>query len=171
MISPGVYVVFFAATLLVAFALSRRDDSLRLGLTRAVEQFVIIVPRMICALIAAGFMVKLIPTDIIGRFLGVEAGFTAILIGSVTGLLVPAGPVIAFAIAAAFATEGASVPALVSFITCWTLFSAHRILIFEVPLLGGSFMRLRMLSVLILPLLAGAMTLAATEMLSYVTVE
>lgn len=169
MISPGVYVIFFAAILLAAFAMSRRDESLRQGLTRAVEQFVRIVPRMICALVAAGFMVKFIPTDIIGRFLGAEAGFTAILIGSVTGMLIPSGPVIAFAIAAAFANEGASVPALVSFITCWTLYAAHRVLIFEAPLLGLSFMRLRMLSVMILPFLAGTMALLATELLSYVT--
>lgn len=171
MISAGVYVIFFAAILMAAFALSRRDDSLRLGLMRAVEQFVIIVPRMIFALVAAGFMVKLIPTEIIGRFLGAEAGFTGILIGLVAGLFVHAGPVIAFSIAAAFATEGASVPALVSFITCWALFTAHRVIIFEIPLLGPSFMRLRMLSVFVLPFLAGTMALLATEMLSYVTFE
>jgi len=169
MINPGVFAIFFAAILLSAFAVSRQDQSFRQGLTRAIEQFVKIVPRMICALVAAGFMVKLIPTEVIGRFLGADAGFTGILIGSVTGLIVPAGPVIAFAIAAAFATEGASVPALVSFITCWTLFAAHRMIIFEAPLLGYSFMRLRLLSVLILPFLAGTMALVATKMLSYVT--
>jgi uncharacterized membrane protein YraQ (UPF0718 family) len=171
MISPGVYVIIFAAILLGAFALSRRDDSLRLGVMRAIEQFLLIVPRMIFALIAAGFMVKLVPTEIIGRFLGAEAGFTGVLIGSVTGLIVPAGPVIAFAIAAAFATEGASAPALVSFITCWSVFAAHRILIFEVPLLGPSFLRLRILSGMILPFIAGTLALIATEMLSHVTFD
>jgi len=116
-------------------------------------------------------MVKLIPTEIIGRFLGAEAGFTGVLIGSVTGLIVPAGGMVAFAIAAAFATEGAAVPALVSFVTCWALFAAHRLIIFELPLLGLSFARLRMLSVVILPLLAGTVALLATEMLSYVTFD
>lgn len=171
MISPGIYVIFFAAALLCAYALSRRDDSLRQGLSRAVEQFVLIVPRMVFALVAAGFMVKFIPTEVIGRFLGAEAGFTGILIATVGGLLVHAGPVIAFSIAAALATEGASAPALVSFITCWALFTAHRVVIFEMPILGTSFMRLRMLSVFVLPFLAGTMALVATEMLSYVTFE
>jgi len=53
MISPGVYVIFFVATLLAVFAWSRQDESLGLGLTRALEQFVKIAPRMICALIGA----------------------------------------------------------------------------------------------------------------------
>jgi uncharacterized membrane protein YraQ (UPF0718 family) len=171
MISTGVFVIFFAAMLMAIFAWSRQDESLVLGLTRAIEQFVKIVPRMVCALIGAGFMVKLIPTEIIGQFLGTEAGFTGVLIGSVTGFIVPAGPVIAFAIAAAFATEGASAPALVAFITCWTLFAAHRLIIFELPLLGGSFARLRALSVIVLPLVAGTLALVATELLSFVTFE
>lgn len=171
MISPGIYIIFFVAMMLIVFAWSRQDESLRLGLIRAIEQFVKILPRMIFALIGAGFMVKLIPTDFIGNYLGAEAGFTGVLIGSVSGLVVPAGGMIAFAIAAALANEGASVPALISFITCWGLFAAHRLVIFELPMLGSSFARLRMLSVLILPFIAGTIALVATEMLSYVTVE
>ena len=165
MINAGVYILYLAALVLIIFALSRHDSSLKLGLARAVEQFVKLVPRMICAMIAAGFMVKLIPIDIIGRFLGAEAGMSGVLIGSLTGLIVPSGPVVSFAIAAAFANEGASAPALVSFITGWSLFAAHRVIIFEIPLLGNSFVRLRMLSVAILPFLAGTITLAVTKFL------
>jgi len=171
MTSPGVFVIFFAAILLAVFAWSRQDETLRLGLTRAIEQFVRMLPRMICALIGAGFMVKLIPTEFIGNYLGAEAGFTGVLIGAVSGLVVPAGGMIAFSIAAALANEGASFPALISFITCWALFTAHRLFIFELPMLGASFARLRMLSVLVLPFLAGTIALLATELLSYVTVE
>jgi uncharacterized membrane protein YraQ (UPF0718 family) len=171
MMSPGILVIFFVAILLATIAWSRQDESLGLGFTRAIEQFVKMLPRMICALIGAGFMVKLIPTEIIGNYLGVEAGFTGVLIGSVSGLIVPAGGMIAFAIAAALANEGASVPALISFVTCWALFAAHRLVIFELPMLGASFARLRMLSVLVLPFLAGTIALLATGMLSFATFE
>lgn len=160
------YVIFAAALLLTAYTWTRRRQSLNPGLTRAAEQFLLLVPRMIMALIAAGFMVKLIPTEIISRFLGTEAGWVGIMVGAVAGLLVPSGGVIAFAIAASFAVAGASTPALVSFITAWSVFALHRVLIFEIPLLGASFARLRLLSVVTLPFIAGSLALAIVALLS-----
>lgn len=151
--------IFLLAFVFTGIAFLRRDGSLRLGITRSIVQSFVIIPRMIFALIAAGFIVKLIPTEVIVGNLGAEAGLRAILIGSLTGLIVPAGPVVAFAIAAAFALEGASVPALVSFLTAWSVFAAHRILIFEIPMLGLHWVRLRMLAVTPLPIIAGLIAL------------
>lgn len=153
--SAGSLILYGIFAILVAVAAARRDDTLRQGLVRAVEQFAKLVPRMLCALIAAGFVAKLIPSELIARFLGAEAGPIAILVAMAAGMIVPAGPVIAFSIAAVFARSGASVPALITFITAWTLFAAHRIFIYEIPLLGPSFLRLRVASVVVLPLLAG----------------
>ena len=155
--------IYGAAIVLAGVSLSRRDASFRLGMRRAMEQALAILPRMIFALIAAVFIVKLIPTEIIARYLGAEAGFTAILIGTLAGLMVPSGPVIAFAAASTFAVEGASVPALVSFVTGWSVFAAHRVVIFESPLLGTRFVRLRMLSVIPLPVIAGSIAMFATS--------
>ncbi|EDM47934.1 hypothetical protein MDG893_15130 [Marinobacter algicola DG893] len=164
MISIGTAIVYGAPIVLGSYALSRRDGTFQQGLVRAVEQFVKLVPRMFCALVAAGFVAKLIPTAFISRFLGDEAGMTAILIGTVTGLVIPSGPVVAFSIAATFAKAGAADSALVAFITAWTLFAIHRVVIYEIPLLGLSFLRLRLLSVFLLPLLAGAMTMGAQQL-------
>ena len=127
-----------------------------------------LAPRMACALVAAGFIARLIPTEIISRFLGADVGLVGILVGTLAGLIVPSGPVVAFPIAAAFATAGASLPALVSFVTAWSLFAAHRVIIFEVPLLGLSFLRLRLLSVMFFPPLAGSLALALTKVLSMI---
>lgn len=159
----GALFIYTAAAGFAAYAWSRRDASFSLGMRRALEQSLILLPRMIFALIAAGFIVKLIPTDIIVTYLGTGAGFKAILIGSLTGLIVPSGPAVAFAIAAAFALEGASIPGLISFLTGWSVFAAHRMVIFEIPLLGGQFVRLRLLSVLPLPVIAGTLALLATR--------
>lgn len=162
----GEVVIYVMPVVLGAYALSRRDGSFRSGLLRAVEQFAKLVPRMLCALVAAGFVAKLIPTDFISRFLGTNAGSLGILIGACSGFLIPAGPVISFSIAATFAHEGASVPALVAFITAWSLFAAHRMIIYEIPLLGLSFLRLRLLSVFLMPPLAGFITLGAERALT-----
>jgi len=161
--SVGGLFIYALAAGVSLYALSRRDDSFGRGMRRAGEHALIVLPRMIFALLAAGFIVELIPTEIIIRYLGAEAGFKAILIGSVTGLIVPSGPVIAFAIAAAFAGEGASVPALIAFITGWSVFAAHRIVIFEIPLLGVHWVRLRMLTAIPLPLLAGGLAMLVTD--------
>jgi len=162
-ISVGMAIILGAPVVLGGYALSRQDGSFRQGLIRAVEQFVKLVPRMFCALVAAGFVAKLIPTEFISRFLGEEAGVTAIVIGTLAGLLIPSGPVVAFSIAATFAKAGAADGALIAFVTAWTLFAVHRVVIFEIPLLGFSFLRLRVLSVILLPFLAGLMTMGVQQ--------
>lgn len=126
---------------------------------RFVEQFFKLVPRMLCALVAAGFIAELIPKQTISSYLGADAGFSALPVAAAVGLMIPAGPVITFAIAAVFAKAGASTAALVTFITSWSLFAAHRILIYEVPLVGTSFLRLRIVSVTVLPFLAGGLAM------------
>lgn len=128
---------------------------------RFVEQFAKLVPRMLCALVAAGFIAELIPKELVASRLGGDAGPLALPVAALMGLLVPAGPVIAFAIAAVFAKSGASTAALITFITSWSVFAAHRILIYEVPLLGTSFLRFRILSVVAVPFVAGALALIA----------
>jgi len=57
---------------------------------------------MFCALIAAGFCAKLLPAEWISGLLGEGSGFSGLIIAFLTGLLVPAGPVICFSIAAVF---------------------------------------------------------------------
>jgi uncharacterized membrane protein YraQ (UPF0718 family) len=165
MTNPGVLVIYGLLIVLGVVALSRGRGSFRQGLIRGAEQLIKLLPRMVCALLAAGFLAMLIPTEVISGFLGAEAGFMAIVIATLAGMIIPAGPAISFSIAAVLANEGASVPALVAFTTSWGIFALHRVIIFEIPLLGISFTRLRILSALILPLLAGSLTIAATKVL------
>ncbi len=165
MTNSGVLVIYGLLIVLGAVALSRGHGSFRQGLIRGAEQLIKLLPRMVCALVAAGFLAMLIPKEVISGFLGAEAGFMAIVIATLAGMIIPAGPAISFSIAAVLANEGASVPALVAFTTSWGIFALHRVIIFEIPLLGISFTRLRILSALILPLLAGSLTIAATKVL------
>ena len=128
MMNFSVLLLYGMGSVLAVLALSRGDGSFRRGMVRAVEHFGKLVPRMLCALMAAGFVAKLIPTEFISRFLGTDVGLVGIVIGTLAGLIVPSGPVVAFSVGAAFASAGASVPALVSFITAWSLFAVHRVL-------------------------------------------
>ena len=159
--NAGVLILLALLLMLGALALARRDGTFLAGMERALEQFARLVPRMLCALLAAGFVAKLIPSELIAGQLGPDAGPRAILIAAAAGLIVPAGPAIAFSIAVVFARSGASVPALVAFITSWSVFAAHRVFIYEIPLLGPSFLRLRLTSAAAMPLLAGLLAMAA----------
>ncbi|WP_299757632.1 hypothetical protein [uncultured Boseongicola sp.] len=158
--SPGLLVLSVLLVLLAALAVQQRQDTGPV-VKRFVEQFAMLVPRMLVALIAAGFIAKLIPKEAIAGLLGEDAGLLALPVAVAAGLIVPAGPVIAFAIAAVFAKSGASVPALVAFVTSWSIFAAHRIFIYEVPLLGTSFLRMRLLSAMAVPFMAGVLAMLA----------
>lgn len=132
---------------------------------RALEQFAQVIPQLCVALLAAGFLAKLIPSDVIATYLGPEAGWSGLVVAAFIGPIVPAGPVLAFSIAALLERAGATPETLVAFITSWSLFTLHRIVTYEVPLLGGSFLKLRLLSVGIMPILAGLMAALIVRMI------
>lgn len=164
--SVGLAILLLVLALLIALAV-RRGEAAGPVARRIVEQFARLVPRMLCALVAAGFVAQLIPKQAISGLLGEDAGLLALPVAAAVGLIVPAGPVIAFPIAVVFAKAGASVPALVTFLTSWSLFAMHRILIYELPLLGPSFLRLRAASVLLMPFLAGGLAFVAGLLVSF----
>ncbi len=62
MTNPGVLVIYGLLIVLGTAALYRADGSFQKGLIRGVEEVMKLVPRMLCALVAAGFLAKLIPT-------------------------------------------------------------------------------------------------------------
>ncbi|SLN64414.1 hypothetical protein ROJ8625_03272 [Roseivivax jejudonensis] len=166
--SIGFIVLLVLLAALVALAVRQRLDP-GPTLKRFLEQFAKLVPRMLCALVAAGFIAQLIPRETISGYLGDDAGLLALPVAAATGLMVPAGPVIAFAIAAVFAKAGASTAALVTFVTSWSVFAAHRIFIYELPLIGASFLRLRAVSVLFAPFAAGALAMLVGLVASFGT--
>lgn len=161
--SVGLAIILSVLAVLVAICI-RQGQPWAPIVRRFIEQAAMLVPRMIAALVAAGFIAATIPNEFISHYLGPEFGFYGILVGTLAGLIVPSGPVISFSIAAVFAKSGASVPALVAFITSWSVFAAHRILIYEVPMLGMDFLRLRIVSACILPILAGAIAMLIVEL-------
>jgi Predicted permeases len=156
--SAGVLILLCVLIVLLVLAVRMRQDPAPV-IKRFIEQFAMLLPRMIMALFAAGFIATLIPSAFISKYLGPESGFLGIFIGAAAGLTVPAGPVIAFPIAAVFAKSGASDAALVAFITSWSVFAMHRILIYEIPMLGTGFLRVRIVSAIITPFLAGALAM------------
>jgi uncharacterized membrane protein YraQ (UPF0718 family) len=133
---------------------------------RALEQLAHVIPQLCVALLAAGFLAKLIPAQWIGGLIGPGSGVLGLLIASMAGPIVPAGPVLAFSVAALLERSGATPETLVAFVTSWSLFTIHRMVSYEIPMLGASFLRLRLLSVAFVPIGAGLIAAGIVKFLN-----
>jgi uncharacterized membrane protein YraQ (UPF0718 family) len=145
------------ALLLGCIAMRRGRAVALAGLKGAAERIVSIVPRIAVALLMAGFAAKLMPSEPIADLIGPESGFSGILIASVTGGFVPAGPVISFPVVVVLYKAGAGIPQLVAFLTAWSVFAFHRVMIYESTLMGWRFSAIRLISSLVLPPLSGVL--------------
>jgi len=121
----------------------------------AVNQFVRILPRIVLALLTAGFLGTLVPAELVGSLIGAESGAKGILIASLAGGLTPGGPIVSFPIVVVLREAGAGVPQLVAFLTAWSVFAIHRVLIYETTLMGWRFSGTRLFASLTLPPIAG----------------
>lgn len=153
-------IIWIIAFTLGALAFFRKDRSYHNGLHLAWKQTQAITPKIVLAFLISGFFTQLIPTELVAQWLGQDAGLKGIMIGSLIGGLTPGGPIICFPVVYILLKTGAAAPALISFLTAWSVFAFHRVLAYELPLMGMKFVRIRMLASLILPPLAGIMAAA-----------
>jgi uncharacterized membrane protein YraQ (UPF0718 family) len=147
------------ALMLGAVALRRGRDTARRGLEISVERLSGIIPRIAVALLTAGFVAKLMPGEPIAALIGPESGWRGILVASLTGGFVPAGPIISFPLVVVLYKAGAGIPQIVAFLTAWSVFAFHRVLIYESTLMGWRFSVVRLVSSVILPPLSGLFAL------------
>jgi|AMFO01.1.fsa_nt_gi Predicted permeases len=110
--------------------------------------------------LAAGLARSLVPHEWIRGALGHEAGLRGILVATAAGVVTPAGPFVSMPIAAVLLRGGASPGAVVAFLTAWSLLALHRLVAWEVPILGLRFALLRYGISTLLPILAGLGTRA-----------
>ncbi|MDJ0785609.1 MAG: permease [Myxococcota bacterium] len=117
-------------------------------------------PVIVVSFLAAGLFQWLVPTEWVRENLGHEAGLRGILIATGAGMVTPAGPFVSMPIAAVLIRAGAAPPAVVAFLTAWSLLAMHRLVAWEIPILGLRFAAIRYGISLLLPVLAGLATRA-----------
>jgi uncharacterized membrane protein YraQ (UPF0718 family) len=148
--------VVYALALALAVAAYLRDPSLPgAGLRAGGHLFLDVMPRLVGALIVTGMIQVLIAPEWIQHWLGRDSGHRGILAGFVAGILTPGGPLVSFPIMAVFYKSGASLSALVCYMTSWSLFGFQRILAWELPFMGPRFLLARVVPTLVFPILAG----------------
>jgi uncharacterized membrane protein YraQ (UPF0718 family) len=149
-----------AALIVAARAPATARPRLGQASTEAFEQFLLFLPRITIAIVAAGFIARLLPNAVAAHLIGPESGAKGILIASVVGGFVPSGPFVSFPIVVALDKAGAGTPQLIAFLTAWSVFAFHRVLIYESTLMGWRFSATRLVASLPLPPAAGFLAAA-----------
>jgi uncharacterized membrane protein YraQ (UPF0718 family) len=125
------------------------------GLREGWQMAMINLPRVILALLAAGFLSHLMPHEVIAQWVGHDSGLKGIAIATALGAIMPGGPLIAFPIVVVLSKAGAGMPALVTFLTSWSVLGIQRIIGFELPMMGSKFVINRVAIGIFLPPLSG----------------
>ena len=102
----------------------------------SLDTFLFTAPRVLIALLGAGFFAELLPGDQVRQWLGEDAGIAGVLLGVALGTLTPGGAFVSFAITAAALKTGATPIVAIAYVTSWTLFSTTRIFAYELSFMG-----------------------------------
>jgi len=103
----------------------------------------------------AGLVDVLVPAEVLVRWLGAERGVQGILVGWLSGLLLPGGPYVLFPIMANLFAKGVGAGPLITLITAKTLVSPIRMLTYEAPLMGWPITLARFVPGLLVPPILG----------------
>ena len=150
--------IFLIAVLLWVAALAHwRGGSAAVtqGFTEGWDQLVRFGPMIVISFLAAGFADQLIPQDWVREQLGAESGFRGIALATAVGIVTPAGPFVSMPVAAAMIRTGAGAGPVVAFLSSWSLLAVHRLIAWEVPILGWRFALVRYATCASLPFFAG----------------
>ncbi len=112
-------------------------------------------PLILVSFLAAGLVDALVPREWIRAGVGEGSGLRGVLVGTLAGAVTPAGPFVSMPLAAVLLRSGAAAGPLVAFVTGWALLAVHRLVAWELPILGWRFALLRWGVSLALPILAG----------------
>lgn len=128
-------------------------EALRHGVHRALSA----LPRIAVAVLLAGFAGQLIPSELVAHHIGPDSGFSGVMVAMLVGGVIPGGPSISFPLVVVLNEAGAGLVQLVALVTAWSVFAIHRVVIYEIPMMGWRFSMVRLLSSLPLPLLAAGL--------------
>jgi len=120
-------------------------------------------PVIVISFLAAGFAELLIPQEWVRERLDAGSGLVGILLGTGAGVITPAGPFVSMPIAAVMLRSGAGAGPVVAFLAAWSLLSIHRLVAWEVPILGWRFAAVRYGVCVVLPVAAGLLARAASR--------
>jgi uncharacterized protein len=152
-------VLWAIAATLGLLVLRRGPLVLRDAVVDGVRRFLVILPRMGFAILLAGFAAAMVPGEPVAAAIGPQSGLVGIVLASIAGGFVPSGPIISFPLVVVLWKAGAGLPQLIAFLTAWSVFAFHRVLIYEATMMGWRFSAMRLIASLLLPVIAGLLAM------------
>lgn len=122
-----------------------------------------LLARIPLAILAAVMLAPLVPAEPVSRWLGDGSGLAGLIAATLLGALMPGGPVVAFPLVIVLEQAGAAPGPLVALITAWSALAIHRVLVFEVPMLGRHLTLVRLVASLPLAPMAGLLAQAVNR--------
>lgn len=153
-------ILWTLASVLGLAALLRGRDRFVAGLRAAYDLIKMMIVRLPIALLFAGFLSALIPNHVIAGWIGADSGIGGMFVASAAGGLVPSGPFVSFPIALTLFQSGAGLAQVIAFVTAWSAYAFHRVIVWEVPLVGLRFTVIRLASSLVIPPAVGVLAMA-----------
>ena len=150
------FFIALAVASMVLVYLIKGGAALTAALGHAWWLLVGVVPLIALGMMLGGFARELADPKKIAPILGAQSGWLGLILATALGSVTPGGPFAAFPIVYALFLAGADVGAVIAFLTAWSVIGVHRIVVWELPLLGPEFVIVRVLTSLPLPVLAGA---------------
>lgn len=114
MLTYGMYVVIFGA---LAVLTVRDGGKARQAVRVASKSFLGILPSMLAIVGLIGLLLGLVPPELISRYLGQSAGWSATVAAALIGAVMYIPSLVAFPLAASLLRVGASVATIAAFIT------------------------------------------------------
>lgn len=153
-------VLVWVTCLALASMLVRRSGAQALlpALVEAGKDLLDLLPKLVAALLFAGFAMALVPGPAVADLLGMQSGLLGVAVAIGLGAIVPGGVFVAFPLAVAALHLGMGPVQAVAFLTAWSTLALHRTVALEVPMLGGRFVTIRLMASLGLPMAAAGLS-------------
>jgi uncharacterized membrane protein YraQ (UPF0718 family) len=107
--------------------------------------------------LVAGLAETLMPREWVATALGEDSGWKGLFLASAAGIVTPAGPFVSMPLAAGMLRSGAAPAPVITFLAAWSLLAIHRLIAWEVPIMGAPFALTRWTLCLFVPVMVGAL--------------
>lgn len=130
-------IILITAVIGLALAvLAHPERTLKEAMQVSGKQALFLIPVIIPAIISAGFVAQLLPSDEISRWVGPDAGFGGAMIGAAFGALLPTGPMLILPVVAALLKAGAGEAQMLALLNAWMMMNVQRLVLYDVTLAG-----------------------------------